>query len=268
MKNWRRGLAVLLIVLLLGVVAYSGYQIYSIKHAYKVGEETYASIAKQYVVPYKPPISDLPDKDEPDSSEAEEPQAETPPITVDFAALWELNPDIVGWIYCEDTPISYPVLQSSNNSYYLRRLPNGKYNVNGSIFMDYRNSAALTDENTLLYGHSLLDNNEMFTSLADYMTQSYYDEHPVLYYLTPETCYRVELFSGYETNDSADAYTVAFRDTSEFAAFLEEIAAASAFQSDVTPTAQDRVLTLSTCTNETSDGRYVVHGILRELNQS
>lgn len=266
MKNWRRGLAVLLIVLLLGVVAYSGYQIYSIKHAYKVGEETYASIAKQYVAPNKPPISDLPDEDEPDNSEADEPQTETPPIRVDFAALWELNPDIVGWIYCEDTPISYPVLQSGDNSYYLRRLPNGKYNVNGSIFMDYRNSAALTDENTLLYGHSLLDNNEMFTSLADYMEQSYYDAHPVLYYLTPETCYRVLLFSGYETNASADAYTVAFRSEAEFAEFLEKISAASAFQSDVTPTAQDRILTLSTCTNETSDGRYVVHGILRELN--
>ena len=80
---------------------------------------------------------------------------------VDFSLLKQENEDIVGWIYCEGTPISYPVVQSGDNQYYLHRLINGEYNIAGSIFMDYRNNAELEDNNTIIYGHNM-KNNTMF----------------------------------------------------------------------------------------------------------
>ena len=88
----------------------------------------------------------------------------TLPLSVDFSALKQENEDIIGWIYSENTPINYPVVQSDDNEYYLRRLTNGEYNIAGSIFMDYRNSASLEDNNTIIYGHNM-KNNTMFGSL-------------------------------------------------------------------------------------------------------
>ena len=66
--------------------------------------------------------------------------AEKAPISVDFAALQAENPDIIAWLYSEGTPINYPVVQSDDNRYYLRRLTDGSYNTNGTLFMDFRDA--------------------------------------------------------------------------------------------------------------------------------
>lgn len=65
---------------------------------------------------------------------------ETAPIEVDFEVLWETNEDVVGWIYCEDTPINLPLVQAEDNDYYLRRLIDGTWNSSGALFVDYRNA--------------------------------------------------------------------------------------------------------------------------------
>lgn len=262
MKKRKRGLFWLLIVLLLGVMAYSGYRIYEIRHAYAVGGRSYDALARQYVQKQRPEPPTQASNDT--TGETQEPE-ETAPISVDFTALCAENPDVVGWLYCEGTPINYPVLQAEDNSFYLRRLLDGTYNVYGSIFMDYRSARDLSDENTLVYGHSIRSNNEMFTSLSGYLSQEYYEAHPTMYYLTPERAYRLELFSGYKTNAESDAYRCIFEDEADFSAFLTKITDASAFASNIKPTTQDRIMTLSTCTNQTQSGRYVVHGVLIPL---
>ena len=69
------------------------------------------------------------------------PVSETAPITVDFERLQEENKDIIAWLYCPDTEINYPVVQSKDNEYYLRRLLDGTWNIAGTLFIDYRNAA-------------------------------------------------------------------------------------------------------------------------------
>lgn len=176
-------------------------------------------------------------------------------ITVDFDALKAMNEDVVAWIYCPGTKINYPVLQAEDNDYYLYRLMDGAENINGSIFMDYRNDSALSDGNTLIYGHHMRSG-AMFAALIDYKSQSYYDKHPYIYILTPTQNYRLDLFAACLVDSTSDIYT---KEPTE--AILRDCIARSYFDTDIDyPTGN--VVTLSTCTYEYDDARFIVLGEL------
>lgn len=196
------------------------------------------------------------------TSEAQTP--ETSPIEVDFEALWQENEDIVAWIYCEDTPIHYPVVQSSDNSYYLRRLLNGDYNENGTIFLDYRCSSDFSDFNSVVYGHHM-KSGAMFGTLPKYKDQEYYDKHPVMYLLTPDITYKVELIAGYITPSDSELYSLPKTPESK-SAFLQHALQKSTFTSSVTASETDSFITLSTCSYEYENARYVVIGRLVALD--
>ena len=184
------------------------------------------------------------------------------PISVDFSVLKQENEDIVGWLYLENSPINYPVVQSNDNDYYLRRLVNGEYNIAGSLFMDYRNDSNLEDNNTIIYGHNM-KNNTMFGSLQEYKNQNYYDNHKVMYYFTPEKNYIIELFTGYTISVESDIYDLSIIDSSK----LEELISKSDFESNTKVTEEDKIITLSTCAYEYDGARYVVMGVLKEIEK-
>ena len=184
------------------------------------------------------------------------------PISVDFSVLKQENEDIVGWLYLEDSPINYPVVQSNDNDYYLRRLVNGEYNIAGSLFMDYRNDSNLEDDNTIIYGHNM-KNNTMFGSLQEYKSQDYYDNHKVMYYFTSEKNYIIELFTGYTISIESDIYDLSVIDSSK----LEEWISKSDFESNTKVTEEDKIITLSTCAYEYDGARYIVMGVLKEIEK-
>lgn len=186
--------------------------------------------------------------------------AETAPLSVDFDYLQDINQDVVAWIYSEDTPINYPVVLSADNSDYLHRLLDGTYNAAGTLFMDFRNSGDFSEENSIIYGHHM-NNGSMFASLEMYRTQSYYDEHPVLYLLTPDADYKLELIAG-KTVHADDQIMYSTNLTVEEA---QERMENSDFQADVTLDPQDHFVTLSTCAYSFHGARYVVTGVLRPL---
>ena len=132
---------------------------------------------------------------------------EKPPIEVDFDDLLKKNPDIVGWIYCEDTPINYPVLHGKDNDQYLHTDYTGTYNFDGSIFVDYENSRGFVDSNTIVYGHHM-NSGSMFASLVKWADQAYYDKHPVMWLLTPTQNYKVVLFSGHHVSAFSHMYDI------------------------------------------------------------
>lgn len=92
---------------------------------------------------------------ETDTNLETEPTQEDLSITVDFEELLAQYPNAVGWLYCEGTPINYPVMQSDDNDYYLRRLPDGTYNTAGSLFADYRCGKLGESNNYIIYGHNM-----------------------------------------------------------------------------------------------------------------
>ena len=179
---------------------------------------------------------------------------------VDFTKLKKINPDLVGWIYLPDTKINYPIVQGSDNTYYLQHLFTKEKNRAGCIFLDSRNSSGFSDLHSILYGHHM-KNIAMFSELEHYEKQSFYDAHPVVWILTPDKNYQLQLFSGYITKESANAWQL-FSTSEEESAWITETIQQSAFQSPVTPKAGDPIVTLSTCSYDFENARFVLHGVL------
>ena len=196
--------------------------------------------------------------------EAEQEPQEIAPISVDFEALMLENPDIIGWLYCENTPINYPVVQADDNDYYLRRDLYGEYLRTGTLFADWRCPAVGTGQVHIIYGHNM-KNSSMFGTLVNYNDQKYYESHPVLYYLTPDHDYRIDLFAGFTADANSDIYRTEIGSAEDFETFLQELKANSTFSSDITVTGDDHIVMLSTCSYEFNNARYVVFGKLTAL---
>ena len=173
------------------------------------------------------------------------------------------NPNIVGWLYSEGTPINYPVVQGTDNSYYLTHLYDGTYNANGCLFLDCRVNRDFSSLHSIIYGH-YMRSGAMFASLAGYKDQSYYEEHPTLMLMATDENYTVALFAGYVASVDDPAWEVVFSDASAFEAWLIQAQERSTFDSSVKPTSNDRILTLSTCSYEFNNARYVVLGVLQD----
>lgn len=184
------------------------------------------------------------------------------PINIDFKILKEQNKDIVAWLYCEGTPINYPVVQANDNDYYLRKLIDGTYNQAGTIFMDYKNNSNMEDYKTIVYGHNM-KNGTMFGTLTEYKNQEYYNEHKEMYLFTENKNFKVELVAGYITSSESDIYTVTKKNTNE--KLLQSAISNSTFKSEVEVTKQDKILVLSTCDYDFKNARYVLLGVLREI---
>jgi len=95
----------------------------------------------------------------------EEESSQKGSVTVDFNRLEQINEDIEAWIYIKNTDINYPVLQTSDNEYYLKRDIYKKYSSCGSIFFDCNSKIDFSDDNTIIYGHNL-KNKKMFADLS------------------------------------------------------------------------------------------------------
>lgn len=260
--------------ILLAVFLYSGSQALRQWSEYRAGEETYRELSEYVALPRDMETVQT-DRIAPQASaEAEaaastsEPAAESADFSdiqwpqVDFDELQRINPDIVAWLYCPDTLINYPVVQAEDNRRYLTHMFDGRTNSAGCIFADAGNSADFTDPHTIVYGHNL-KSGKMFGQLCLYKEQSYYEAHPRMLLLTREAGYVVEIFSGHVASASSDAWQLTFEGDSEFQGWLERAVQKSLIQSEVQPTAEDTILTLSTCSYEFTDARFVLHGILR-----
>lgn len=157
----------------MGVAALFSLRIYDTWRQDADSERAYGKMA-QYVMPCEEtgepamPGTSAPDGDMPEGA----PRI----LDIDFAALKEASPDLVGWLYCPDTVVSYPVVQGQDNSYYLSHLADGSENRNGCLFMDCGNRSGLSDENTLIYGHHMASG-KMFACLVSYAEQEYYEAH-------------------------------------------------------------------------------------------
>lgn len=261
MKQKNKLLFGVLVTFLLAIMAVSGWKIWEICAEYRAGENAYKDISQMVSLP--PKSTDSPPAATADPDETEPPTEIDTTVwpEVDFAALRGVNPDIVAWIYIEGTEINYPVVQGEDNSYYLNHLFNGEWNGSGCIFLDSRNDANFADRHSIIYGHHM-QNGMMFAPLDKYKQQEFFDEHPLGLLVTPDKNYKIEFFSGYVTEPQGDTWEVGFTE-SEFEVWIQNTADRSCFISGITPSAYDHILTLSTCSYEFSNARFVLVGILR-----
>lgn len=251
-------------LVLLAVSGVAAWQVYVPVHEDNMSFNAYEDLRQFARIPtpeptIQPDISSSPDFTPTPSSEPEPTLPPTP--QVDFDSLRAVNPEIVAWLSIDGTNIDYPVAQHSDNDYYLHHLFTGEWNSSGCLFMDCSNQAGFSDLHTIIYGHHM-DNGTMFQKLMGYKDQSFYDEHPTAQLFTPDGTYTVEFFAGYVAGVDGNAWKLDFASDAEFGKWAENAKEKSLFESPVTPTASDRIVTLSTCSYEFYNARLVLHGRL------
>ncbi|MFA9557612.1 class B sortase [Evansella sp. AB-rgal1] len=186
-------------------------------------------------------------------------QQDEPQIIMEqFQSLLVENEETVGWISVPNTRIQYPVVKTSDNEYYLEHDFHGNQASAGSIFMDYRNEGDASDRHTIIYGHHMKDGT-MFKELEKYKEKDFFHNNSII---TLQTLYEEvewEIFSAYVT--STDFYYIVthFRSNRDFVDFAAELKKKSIFPTNIEIGETDQILTLSTCSYEFDDARYVVH---------
>jgi hypothetical protein len=204
---------VLLMAVFVGIAAYAGSQLMASHEEYAVGDDAYAALVQLVITEPAPtpaaeeaaqaiaavtPAAIAATRETTQTAAASAAEAvslEIPARTVDYTALRSVNADAIGWLYCPDTVIDYPVMGATDYTYYLRHLPDGTYNINGSLFLDYNCQWDFSDKLSVIYGHNM-KTEKMFGTLVNYKKQEYYDAHPYLYLYTPARNYRIALLYG------------------------------------------------------------------------
>ena len=180
-----------------------------------------------------------------------------------FDELLKQNEDVVGWITIEDTQVDYPILHSSDNFDYLKTNYYGDESRAGSIFMDFRNDITSSDLNTVIYGHRMKDGS-MFQQLTKFLEQDFFEEHRTFQYDTLYESYEAEIFAVYHTLTDFNYIETDFPSDEAYEKLLNQIQEKSIFQTDIELSADDPIITLSTCDYQldADDGRLVVHAKL------
>ena len=256
---------IVLCIILLCVFLYSGYKIISTIIGYKQAEKAYNEIANNFVtVASSTPMPAAPVESAQPQGDGIDP--EVSPLNIDFNGLRAQNPDLVSWIYGPNSVINYPIAYTEDNFYYLDHMYNGEMNSNGTIFIDCRNASDFSDQNTCIYGHNMNDGS-MFASLRNYRDESYYPEHKVLYLSTPNFNYRIDVIGGFITEPTSFAYAPNFDTPEQFMGHIQLVRDLSTFKADdIEVSETDHIVTLSTCTYERDDGRYVIVGKLTRIH--
>lgn len=233
------------------IIVYSIFNIYIQYQAYKTAGAEYGGLAE---LAYGDGSTVL---EENAGAGTNEPY--TSPI--DFAALWKINPDVVGWIVVDGTTIDYPVVQGRNNDTYLNTTFSGISNASGAIFLDYRNAPDFTDKNSIIYGHKM-KNNTMFQGLSEYKSQDFLEQYPAFILYTPIQEYRCEVFAAYVTPSVSETYVLEFDTKTRFVQYLNTAINRSLVKTGTELYSNDRVVTLSTCDYSFSNARMVIHAKL------
>lgn len=254
-KRKGNGLLVLLLIFFAAICAVAAVKLRQVQQERAAGDMAYAELAESLVSAQAPQVTEVPitvvDREETAV------EAETSTVVVDFEALQAISDQGIGWIMSDDKTINYPVMQGTDNDYYLTHLADGTVNRNGSIFMDFRNAADLSDRNTFIYGHNMR-NGAMFASLSLYSTPGHREAHPELLLITSDGSYSLQVFAGCVTSGGSDLYQLSFRDDEGFISYIERVRMLSDFSSDVQILPEDKLVTLSTCSYNYEDARYLL----------
>lgn len=187
-------------------------------------------------------------------------------ILREYALLYEMNRDLVGWIQIEGTQIDYPVMQTPGDAeYYLERNFDKAYNSRGCIFVGGECDVAAPSDNLTIYGHAMKDNT-MFGELDQYLKESYWQEHRFIRFDTLTGHHLYEIFAvftttatvgqGFSYHEFIDAESEA-----EFANFVERCRQLAVYDTGIVPQYGDKIICLSTCEYTQVNGRLVVAAV-------
>ncbi len=179
---------------------------------------------------------------------------------IDHEALSARNEDYIGWLMVDGTEISYPVVQSKEELFYLRRNFDKKHSTAGTVFMDFQNSKDFSDTNTMIYGHNML-NGSMFEPLKYFLKNGFFEENRFITIYTPSQQLRYEIFAVYEVKASEVPYMPGVLDANELTDFLARIKKSALHSREIVVLPHDKILTLATCGYSIKNARIIIHAV-------
>ena len=261
--RFRKWVIVVFLLFFLGIFTFSAYKIYAWYSDNKKVDNLSDDVLKNTKVKEKKDNDNTENVNPPeDASNDYWDYIKMNLLEVDFNELLKKNPDTVGWIQVKGTNINYPIVQTTDNSYYLTHAFDGSKNEAGWVFMDYRNDAVNFNQNTILYAHSRLTGS-MFGSLKNILNSSWYTnkENHIIRLSTPTENTMWQVFSVYTIPKESYYITPSFNTVDSYSEFLNTIKGRSEVEFSGTVNTNDKVLTLSTC-RDNFGNRIVMHAKL------
>ncbi|MBR1849136.1 MAG: class B sortase [Lachnospiraceae bacterium] len=248
----------LLLVFFMAVFIYAAVRLVLIYVGYHQADSEYAHLEENYVKEVSRNVDQSTNDDETSGMNV--------PFMVDFESLLKENEDTIGWVYVGACDISYPIVQTGDNDFYLTNTFEKQVNSSGAIFADFENSSDFTDYNTFVYGHNM-KNGSMFGKLKKlYREDTLWGEDPYFYiFLKDGTVKKYYIFSYYITTDDSDSYTQPLTEDA-MTYYMEKVKSRSSRSVDISDYADGTpIVSLSTCSGRAGGNqRLLVHGILCE----
>ena len=276
-KHYRKILFICAVLALLGVFVFSGYSLLSYFAGSRRNAQEYDNLAQLLVdrptVPLPQPTQ--PGETEPDATQPETTEpvmvtvrdpatGETTEVLPEYAQIYTMNPDLVGWISIDGTKINYPVVQSSPDdaNYYLKRSFEKKYSAHGCIYVSEAADVFAPSDNLTIYGHRMQDGS-MFGQLGLYTDKSFWESHQYIRFDTLQERHLYQIISVFSTTATLGqgfAYHnfVDAQDSSDFNAYVRQCKELSYYDTGITAQPGDKLITLSTCEYTNQNGRLVV----------
>lgn len=179
----------------------------------------------------------------------------------DHAALKALNSDAVGYLQIPAIDVLLPVVQGTDNSYYLSHAINGAQSSNGTLFIDCGNKDGIESQNAIIYGHNM-KNGSMFGSLKKYNNKDFFNTegNQYFYFYTDKKIYKYQIYSVHVTPAVSETYTTEFGSRDAFFTYIDTMCRASYYKCNLDFYEDSKTVTFSTCTNDDAT-RLVVQGV-------
>jgi sortase B len=233
----KRATTTALILLFVTVFFYSAYQLFQIYSAHVAEAEIHNMLLE-----FRPPEQGS------DVNQGEDIVNQT---VIDLQALY---PNVVGWLTIPGTQVDYPFVQYIDNDFYLHHDINHNYFNAGTIFMDFRNKNDFSSQNTMIYGHNMI-NGSMFATLELFDNQCFFDEHRYATIFLPNETLQLSIFACIIVNPRTESeiYNIVLS-----GAYFEHVEQNALHFRFIDVTSEDRIVTFSTCVNDANDSRRVI----------
>ncbi len=173
--------------------------------------------------------------------------------------LWDINSDYKFWITIPNTNIDYPVVQTSNNDFYLNHNFNKDRSASGCVFIDYRNEFA-KDKNYIIYGHNMI-NDTMFSALTKFKSKEFFNKDISIEIIEDNILSTYNVFSVYTISKNNLNLQRTFKNDNEYLEYINNLYDKSWYHKDINLDMNTNILTLVTCSYEFPNARTIVHAI-------